>query len=542
MGINSRFLNLDTDVTLSSNSDEIIPSQKAIKTYIDTKSAGSLTGSNATLTLKSISGSTLNTVTVNNVAVATKATQDGNGATIATTYIPRSFNGNVAGDAVAKAPEVYGTSSKPVGLFRNFNLLHAVENKFFGADKGVKTGTAATITCNYTVTNMFNGSYDGYNTSINPSTDFSSTPFVFEMKCPTSFEVTDVCNLYLAGHRQTYQMNVTAYKLEVAYAYSSANGYSWGAIIDYSGSAINILNKHYGLYYAEHGGANSYHSVYGIRLTISGATSTVFAMSEIMLLSSRGTEKVTNALNTINTYDGGTVRGNITIPTANGSFVGNLDGTATKATKDGDGNTISSSYLKLSGGTMTGAIKFASSSLSQNQTPQYYLAMDAFASGGEVKWTSVANARSGKDGDGNTISSTYLKLSGGTLTGPLSIDKENTATLLTLGDGTVQKQLRVGNITLVGFAGTTGFTIATKGSENGDRILMLPSSGRITKIYDNVQVDTLWSNQKGAANGVASLDANTKVPVAQIPDLSSTYATKTEVNEKVEYAMVIKEW
>lgn len=37
MGINSRFLNLDTDVTLASNSDEIIPSQKAIKTYIDTK-------------------------------------------------------------------------------------------------------------------------------------------------------------------------------------------------------------------------------------------------------------------------------------------------------------------------------------------------------------------------------------------------------------------------------------------------------------------------------------------------------------------------
>ena len=37
MGINSRFLNLDTDVTLSSNSDEIIPSQKAIKTYADNK-------------------------------------------------------------------------------------------------------------------------------------------------------------------------------------------------------------------------------------------------------------------------------------------------------------------------------------------------------------------------------------------------------------------------------------------------------------------------------------------------------------------------
>ena len=33
------------------------------------------------------------------------------------------------------------------------------------------------------------------------------------------------------------------------------------------------------------------------------------------------------------------------------------------------------------------------------------------------------------------------------------------------------------------------------------------------------------SSEKGVANGVATLDANTKVPVAQIPDLSSTYAT-----------------
>ena len=43
----------------------------------------------------------------------------------------------------------------------------------------------------------------------------------------------------------------------------------------------------------------------------------------------------------------------ITVPYATTS------GTATKATQDGDGNTIKSTYLKLSGGTMTGAITFA---------------------------------------------------------------------------------------------------------------------------------------------------------------------------------------
>ena len=51
----------------------------------------------------------------------------------------------------------------------------------------------------------------------------------------------------------------------------------------------------------------------------------------------------------------------------------------------------------------------------------------------------------------------------------------------------------------------------------------------------NIDLDTLATKtelagylplaSKAVANGVASLDANTKVPVAQIPDLSSTYAT-----------------
>lgn len=38
------------------------------------------------------------------------------------------------------------------------------------------------------------------------------------------------------------------------------------------------------------------------------------------------------------------------------TFYGNLSGTATKATQDGSGNTITSTYLKLSGGTLSGAL------------------------------------------------------------------------------------------------------------------------------------------------------------------------------------------
>jgi hypothetical protein len=40
------------------------------------------------------------------------------------------------------------------------------------------------------------------------------------------------------------------------------------------------------------------------------------------------------------------------------TFTGNLSGTASKATGDKDGNQIDTTYLKKSGGTMTGDLKF----------------------------------------------------------------------------------------------------------------------------------------------------------------------------------------
>lgn len=42
-------------------------------------------------------------------------------------------------------------------------------------------------------------------------------------------------------------------------------------------------------------------------------------------------------------------------------------------------------------------------------------------------------------------------------------------------------------------------------------------------------VGAIATSEKGAANGVATLDATTKVPVAQVPDLSSTYVAVTRI-------------
>lgn len=69
------------------------------------------------------------------------------------------------------------------------------------------------------------------------------------------------------------------------------------------------------------------------------------------------------------------------------TFIGNLTGTATKATQDGDGHTISSSYLKLSGGTMTGAINLSHDKMSINFRPDntsYYSGLVYGTAGNEA--------------------------------------------------------------------------------------------------------------------------------------------------------------
>lgn len=216
------------------------------------------------------------------------------------------------------------------GYFTAFNLLHGVQNLFYLANKGLATGTAATISCNYYDPygyDFVNGEYARYDDSINPSTAFSSTPFVWEIKCSTAFEWTDVTRFFMVGHRIYSSFNVTKYKIEVAYAYSSGT-YTWGTVVDYDGDSVDITRKYYSLVSSASG--QSYHQIYGVRLTISESSETVFTLAEFMLLGSRGYEKKSASMNALD-LGGGTVVGNITIPTSYGSFVGNLNGNATTA-------------------------------------------------------------------------------------------------------------------------------------------------------------------------------------------------------------------
>ena len=68
---------------------------------------------------------------------------------------------------------------------------------------------------------------------------------------------------------------------------------------------------------------------------------------------------------------------------SSGSCTGN-SATATKATQDGSGNTITSTYLKLSGGTMTGNIK-------TNATQKGYYLMDSTGYSYAALWNNASN-------------------------------------------------------------------------------------------------------------------------------------------------------
>ena len=80
---------------------------------------------------------------------------------------------------------------------------------------------------------------------------------------------------------------------------------------------------------------------------------------------------------------------------ASGTWGISINGTAAKAIADADNNTISSTYLKRSGGEMTGPLTWKdSTALPEASSLSYVLGIDAFASGGTTKWTSIANLRS----------------------------------------------------------------------------------------------------------------------------------------------------
>lgn len=104
------------------------------------EAAGSLSVSNATLTLKNVNGGTLSTVTVNNVANATKATQDASGNVITTTYSTK---------AETVTGVVAGSTADKIDVTKNGSTSTITVNNVANADSATKDGDGNVISSTY---------------------------------------------------------------------------------------------------------------------------------------------------------------------------------------------------------------------------------------------------------------------------------------------------------------------------------------------------------------------------------------------------------
>lgn len=243
---------------------------------------------------------------LNTTGTADKALKDSNGLQINTNYMRKTI-GDTSIPATPTGPTglaIVGRQGCGNGNIAGGNLIALHKNTFYRCyERG------STITCNYDDKvanlgkNMCTGTFYGHYTAINPSTSFASKPFVWEVTSPTQYEASDVCRLHLYGHRLVYAVNVTKFKIEAYIQDTLTNSKKWVTVLDYSGASKNIAQTGFGLYVTGYS-STSYYSIFGVRLTISESPDTVFGLSEIQIVASRGTELLADSLQCVSNAGG----------------------------------------------------------------------------------------------------------------------------------------------------------------------------------------------------------------------------------------------
>lgn len=269
------------------------------------------------------------------------------------------------------------------------------------------------VTQSVNISNVFDGS--GSYWSINPT---GITTITIELTLHRVFTWTNT--VYIDCGANTWRAKNM--KIEVMNTnYSNDTWSTKGNVTNYGRSQYKITFNH-----TPSGASNGGGGFNKIKFTFSGwnfSTSFRIACLGIINYGSSGIREVCVP------KDGGIMYGGIT-PYVNNSynigssdkkyaniystnFIGNAT-SATKATQDGNGNIISSTYLPLSGGEMTGNIRWNKDSLPQfNDNPQYLLGIEAFANGGAMKWQHIdsitvgAATKATQDESGNNIKSSY---------------------------------------------------------------------------------------------------------------------------------------
>ena len=143
--------------------------------------------------------------------------------------------------------------------------------------------------------------------------------------------------------------------------------------------------------------------------------------------------------------------------------------------------------------------------------------------------TAIANIQAGKDGDGNTISSTYLKLSGGTLTGNLTIGQASDTT-----ERQIMAHSAAGRIYLYAQGSTTGSKglYSYNASGIGGGILAINQNNQISAI---APLTTPLQFIIGNNNYSSAPSDNTAANIARVFDNNNyirhnIYAYRTKTN------------
>ena len=271
-------------------------------------------------------------------------------------------------------------------------------------------------------------------------------------------------------------------------------------------------------------------TAYNTGLAIGGTSGNLLWKGQRVLDASNYTDYVKNgnlylqASGTTKTTFTANQSGNSTFNIATGSANGTISVHGTDvAVKGLKSNAYTdTAFLPLAGGTMTGQLKWeGSTALPAITSPQYILAIDAFADGGATKYVTIANLGTAI-GLGN-----YLPLSGGTITGALTVQGavtlsgvSTTAGILhKAADGTISSGLvdinteTTGTLTVArGGTGATTFTANRLLVGNGTSaiaVLGVATSGYI--LYGNSSNNPTWVSRTSAglafATGVSSSTA-----------------------------------
>lgn len=153
-------------------------------------------------------------------------------------------------------------------------------------------------------------------------------------------------------------------------------------------------------------------------------------------------------------------------------------------------------YLKLSGGTMTGPLKWTSSSaLPEKAAPEYFLTIDTFASGGTTYWVSKANAKKALLDTNTTHNNQFLRKDGTWTTPPYPVTSVAGNTGAITAD-TLRTSLGLSNA--MHFLGVTTTNIST-GTANTTATVSISGSNVTAAAGDVVlygSQEYVWGNSK----------------------------------------------